>query len=159
MTFDFNRARQHLQSFNLRKLFIEEMGWDQPGPDLDIPYDGDILYLEAIAQKRGLSVYVCSPQEDGQIPDYAGRRKIEAELRKSVHEHILIFTNLDNSRQIWQWVRREPGRPTTSREYEYYQGQSGDPLLQRLQNLIFTLEQEESIGIVDVTSTLSKLNL
>jgi len=152
MTFEFKRARQHLRSFNLRKLFIEEMGWDKPGSDLDIPYDGDLLFLEAIAQKRGLSVYVCSPLEDGKIPDYAGRRKIEAELRKLAHEHILIFSNLDNSRQVWQWVRREPGRPKTSREYEYQRGQSGDPLLQRLQKLVVTLEEEEKLGIVDVTS-------
>ncbi len=152
MTFDFNRARQHLQSFNLRKLFIEEMGWDQPDSDLDIPYEGDILFLEGIAQKRGLKVFVCSPLEDGQIPDYTGRRKIETELRKRVHEHILIFTDLQYSRQVWQWVRREPGRPTTGRELDYYKGQSGEPLLQRLQSLVFTLEQEESIGIVDVTS-------
>ena len=152
MAFDFNRARQHLQSFNIRKLFIQEMGWDQPGPDLDIPYDGDLLFLEAIAQKRGLSVYVCSPLEDGRIPSYAGRRKIEVELRKSVHEHILIFTSLDNSRQVWQWVRREPGRPTMRREFTYHLGQSGDPLLQRLQKLVITLEEEENLGIVDVTS-------
>lgn len=152
MTFDFNRARQHLQSFNLRKLFIEEMGWDKPGQDYEVPYEGDKLYLKEVAKKRGLSVCVCSPQGDGQIPSYSGRKKIEAELRKSVHEHILIFTNLDNSRQVWQWVRREPGRPTTSRELEYHRGQSGDPLLQRLQKLVVTLEEEENLGIVDVTS-------
>ncbi len=152
MAFDFDRARQYLQSFNFRKLFIEEIGWDKPGDDLEIPYEGDLLYLEAVAQKRGLSVFLCSPQEDGNIPNYAGRRKIETELRKSVHEHILIFTNQDNSKQVWQWVRREPGRPTTSREYEYNHGQSGDPLLQRLQKLVITLEEEEKLGIVDVTS-------
>lgn len=152
MTFDLNRARQHLQTSNFRKLFIEDMGWDHPTSDLDIQYNGDQLHLTAVAQKRGLAVLVCSPLESGQIPEYADRRKIETQLRKLVHEHILIFTNADYTKQVWQWVRREPGRPTTSREYEYYQGQSGQALLERLQGLVFTLEEEESLGIFDVTS-------
>lgn len=152
MTFDLNRARQHLQTSNFRKLFIEDMGWDHPTSDLDIQYNGDQLHLTAVAQKRGLTVLICSPLESGQIPDYADRRKIETQLRKLIHEHILIFTNVDYTKQVWQWVRREPGRPTTSREYEYYQGQSGQALLERLQGLVFTLEEEESLGIIDVAS-------
>lgn len=152
MAFDLNRARRNLQTSNFRKLFIEDMGWDHPTSDLDIQYNGDQLHLTAVAQKRGLTVLICSPMESGQIPDYADRRKIETQLRKLIHEHILIFTNVDYTKQVWQWVRREPGRPTTSREYEYYQGQSGQALLERLQGLVFTLEEEESLGIIDVAS-------
>jgi len=152
MAFDLNRARRNLQTSNFRKLFIEEMGWDHPTSDLDIQYNGDQLHLTAVAHKRGLTVFICSPLESGQIPDYADRRKIETQLRKLIHEHILIFTNEDYTKQVWQWVRREPGRPTTSREYEYYQGQSGQALLERLQGLVFTLEEEESLGIIDVAS-------
>ena len=128
------------------------MGWDRSGAELEIPFEGDVLFLTGVAQKRGLMVYVCSPLADGNIPDYATRKKIETQVRKSVHEHLIIFTNLDHTRQVWQWVRREPGKPTTSREFEYSIGQSGDVLLQRLQNLVFTLEEEESLGITDVTS-------
>jgi type I restriction-modification system DNA methylase subunit len=152
MTIDLNRARRNLQTSNFRKLFIEDMGWDHPTSDLDIQYNGDQLHLTAVAQKRGLTVLICSPLESGKIPDYADRRKIETQLRKLIHEHILIFTNVDYTKQVWQWVRREPGRPTTSREYEYYQGQSGQALLERLQGLVFTLEEEESLGIIDVAS-------
>ncbi len=152
MTFDLNRARQHLQTSNFRKLFIEDMGWDHPTSDLEIQYNGDQLHLTAVAQKRGLTVLICSPLESGLIPDYADRRKIETQLRKLIHEHILIFTNVNYTKQVWQWVRREPGRPTTSREYDYYQGQSGQALLERLQGLVFTLEEEESLGIFDVAS-------
>ena len=153
MKFDRNNARQYLQTFNFKKLFIEELGWDHPASNLDLPYKGEQLHLTAVAQKRGLAVFVCSPLEPfGQIPDYTGRRKIEAELRKSSHEHILIFTNSNQTKQVWQWVRREPGRPTTSREYEYNKGQTGDALLDRLQGLVFTLEEEENLGIIDVTS-------
>jgi len=153
MQLNLNHARQNLQSFNLRKLFIEDMGWDRTGPDLRIPFEGDFLELTGVAQKRGLMVFVCSPLANGRVPDYAVRRKIETQVRKSVHEHLIIFINQDHSRQIWQWVRREFGRPTVSREYEYNLGQTGDALLQRLQGLVISLEEEESLGgIPDVTS-------
>jgi len=151
MPFDLNHARQHLQSFNLRKLFIEDTGWDRPGPDLDIPLNNDLLHLTGIAQKRGFMVYVCSPLATGQIPDHTARRKIETQVRKSIHEHIIIFSNLDNSRQVWQWVRHELGRPTTSREFDYSRGQTGEALLQRLQSLVFTLEEEEKLGVIIVS--------
>jgi type I restriction-modification system DNA methylase subunit len=152
MSFDINHARKNLQSSNIRKLFIEDMGWDRADGELDLPFGSDQLHLTSVAQKRGMLVYICSPLADGSIPLYADRRKIENQVRKTVHEHIIIFTNLENSRQVWQWVRRDPGRPTTCRDYEYSQGQSGQALLVRLQGLVFTLEEEERLGIVDVTS-------
>ena len=152
MAFDFGRARKYLQSFNLSKLFIEEMGWDLPAANLAITLNDAPLQLTSIAQKRGLAVYACPPLPDGQLPDYATRRKIESQVRKSAHEHLIIFTNAERSLQKWQWVRHEPGRPAASREYDYAVGQPGDLLLQRLQHAVFTLEEEETLTIIDATS-------
>ena len=151
MGFDFDQARQYLKRGELKKLFIETLGWDLTGTDIDLPFEGDVLHLTAIAQKRGFGVYICSPLERG-MPDYATRKRIESALRKLVHEHLVIFTNLKQDEQIWQWVRREAGRPITSREYKYYFGQAGEALMQRLQSLAFTLEEEEAIGVTDVLS-------
>ena len=152
MPFDFNRARRALQNFDLRNLFIREMGWDNPGASLTVQVNGSPLTLASVAQKRGLGVYLCPPPDGSQVPDYSTRRKIEHEVRKVAHEHLLVFTNHDHTHQVWQWVRREAGRPAASREFEFHHGQSGDALLQRLQSLVFTLEEEESLGITDVTS-------
>ncbi len=152
MAFDLNTARTTIQDFNLRTLFIELLGWDQPGADLHLPWQGQDLHLKAVAQKRGMGVYVVPALASGLMPDYAERRKIEAQVRKSVHEHLLIFTDTAHTLQKWQWVRREPGRPTTAREFDYARGQSGQALLQRLQNAAFNLDEEESLTIVDVAS-------
>ncbi len=151
MPFVFERARSYLSSNNLTKLFIEEMGWDHPAADLVIQFNGESLKLAAIAQKRGMQVFRCPPLPDGRLPDYAARRKIEALVRKSAHEHLIVFTNADHSQQKWQWVRHEPGRPTACREYDYARGQSGDALLQRLQHVVFDFEEEEGLTILDVT--------
>ncbi|MBN2548715.1 MAG: Eco57I restriction-modification methylase domain-containing protein [Anaerolineales bacterium] len=152
MIFDLPRARKLLQKFDLPRLFIEEMGWNNPPADQVIEFQGQTLHLKAIAEKAGFAVFLCPPLADGRLPDYAGRRKIETLLRRLVHEHLIIFTNADRSQQKWQWVRHEIGRPVTSREFDYYQGQSGEALLERLQKAVFTLEEEESLTILDTTS-------
>ena len=58
--------------------------------------------------------YSAPPEDD--IPDYTTRSKIEREVTKSVHEHLIIFTNHEKTTQIWQWVKREAGRPAQRRE-------------------------------------------
>ncbi|GAB4404260.1 MAG: hypothetical protein OHK003_32210 [Anaerolineales bacterium] len=118
MTFRISEARKDLQAFNLKKLFIEQLGWDNPGADITIRFNGQGLKLKAIAQKRGFSAFTVPPI-DGKIPDYATRRKIEAEVRKIVAEHVLIFTNAEGDTLRWQWVRREAGKPSTAREFEF----------------------------------------
>jgi hypothetical protein len=146
------KARQCLKEFDLRALFIEEMGWDHHISSLEVLVDGLAYPLKAVAQKRGMVVFVCPPVGDGVIPDYPTRRKIEKQVAKSVHEHLIIYPSKDNKFQIWQWVKREPGKPTQCREHRYYCNQPGDSLLQKLNAIAFSLDEEEGLTIVDVAS-------
>jgi hypothetical protein len=153
MSFDLHSARQLLRQGDLRRLFVEEMGWERPGPDLAITLEGRTLTLKAVAQKRGFGVYICTPPgDDGALANHAMRRRIEEQVRKEVHQHLLIYTDGARSRTVWEWVRREPGRPIATRSYTHVPGQLEEPLLQRLQSMSFTLEEEESLGIVDVSA-------
>jgi hypothetical protein len=52
-------------------------------------------------------------------------------VAKSAHEHLVIFRNGPQSPQIWQWVKREPGKPLACREYAFHEQQCGDALLAR----------------------------
>jgi hypothetical protein len=151
MPLESNRTREHLKSFDFRALFIEEMGWDRLAQTLIVLVENTNFQLHAVAQKRGLVAFVCDPLADGRIPDYATRRKIETQVAKSIHEHIIVYADRNNTAQVWQWVRREPGKPSACRERAYHTGQSGDPLIQRLQAIAFSLEEEESLTIIDVT--------
>ena len=78
MGFRVAEARKELQAFDLKKLFIEQMGWDRPGADITIRFNEQGLRLKAIAQKRGLGAFIVPPIEE-KIPDYATRRKIEVD--------------------------------------------------------------------------------
>lgn len=152
MTINVDRLRKQLHAFDFRKLFINELGWDKANTDTNVPIDGQVFCLQAVAQKRGMVVFHCPTPAGQAFPDYATRRKVDAKVRKVFHEHLIIFTDAANTQQKWQWVRREPGKPSAGREVGYGPGQSGEALIQRLQTLAFSLEEEDGLTIVDVTS-------
>ena len=106
--------------------------------------------LTIIAQKRGMAVFLCPARTDGSIPDYAIRRKIQREVAKSVHEHLIIYTDAEQTTQIWQWVKREPGRPAACREHRYNRGQSGESLIQKLETIAVSFDEEEGLTLIDV---------
>jgi len=147
MLLDVPRARQYPRDFEFKTLFVEELGWDRHAARLEVPVDGQTFILSAIAQKRGMVAFISAPLGDGRIPDYPTRRKIDRQVAKSVHEHLIIYTDAAQTTQIWQWVKREAGKPTACREHHYHRKQPGDALIQKLQALAFSLEEEEHLTL------------
>lgn len=152
MPLDVARTRQLLKNFDFDTLFIQELGWDHHDQHIDITVDGETYALAAIAEKRGMVAFEHTTRSRLSLPDYQTRRKIERQLTKAVHEHLIIFVDKDRTTQIWQWVKREQGKPTACREQAYYSDQTGEALIQKLQHLVFTLEDEEKLlTVVDVS--------
>ena len=151
MSLDRNRARQLLAKGELQRIFIEELGWDRHSSPLEITAAAMPVRLQALAQKRGMVVYHCPPPSGENLPDYTHRRKIEQQVAKSAHEHLIVFTDAGNETQVWQWVKREPGKPAACREHVFHRSQTGDALLQKLEAIAFTLEEEERLSLTDVT--------
>ncbi|MBI4750591.1 MAG: Eco57I restriction-modification methylase domain-containing protein [Acidobacteria bacterium] len=149
-TLNIPRTRNLLQKFDFKTLFIEELGWDRNRSTLPVLVDGKSFQLSAVAHKRGFAVFLCEITA-GQSLDYQTRRKIEQQVVKSAFEHLIIFVDTAQGVQIWQWVKRERGKPTACREHTYHINQPGDALIQKLQTLVFTLDEEESLGLLDVT--------
>ena len=145
------RVRQLLKAFDFRLLFIEELGWDHHDARFEIILDGRTIRLRAFAQKRGMVAYQYSTPSGERLPDYAVRRKIEHQAAKTAHEHLIVFINADKTTQVWQWVRREPGKPIACREHTFHKTQPGDALIQKLKAIAFSLEEEETITLLDVT--------
>ena len=56
-TLDRNKVKQHLENFDLRSLFIQELGWDHGGADTEATVADRTFVLEVIANKRGLVAY------------------------------------------------------------------------------------------------------
>ena len=101
MPIDTARARQLLRNFDFRALFIDELGWDRHNAPLDIVVLGSPITLSAFAQKRGMVAYHCPTQKGQPLPDHAQRRKIEHQVAKAAHEHLIVFTDSAKTTQIW----------------------------------------------------------
>ena len=148
---DRPKIRASLEQFDLRSLFIEELGWDHGGEDLKIPVANATYALQAVAHKRGLVAYQYVADADASFPDHPTRQKIEKAVAKKVREHIIVYASSDRSTHHWQWVKREPGQPDRSRSHIYQRGQVGEALIQKLEQIVFTLEEEDDLTIVDVS--------
>ena len=158
MPVSIEELRPHLQAFDFPRLFVEGLGWDHfQGEPLVILVDDYEYALKPVAKKAEFAVFECAPGSDGSIPDYPLRRKIETQVTKLAFEHLIIFVDADLTIQKWQWVKRESGKPLSCNEQDFYVGQTGQPVLQRLHDVAFTLEDEaRGIGIFDVTARVSK---
>ena len=158
MPASIEELRPHLQAFDFRNLFAEGLGWDHfQGELLVLPVDGHEYALKPIAEKAQFAVFECAPGPDGAIPEYPVRRKIETQVTKRAFEHLIIFVDAARTQQVWQWVKRQAGKPAVCREHQFHTGQTGQPLLQRLDGFIVTLEDEaRGIGITDVLSLVGK---
>lgn len=145
MPIDRKAVQDRLKKFDFPGLFTQELGWDWHTADLNITVDGQVITLKAVAHKRGMVTYRYPAPAGASIPDYSLRRKIEQQVTKSAHEHLIIFTDAGQSTQIWQWVKRLPGKPAACREHTFEKNQSGEALIQKLQAIAFTLAEEEEL--------------
>ena len=148
---NINSTHHYLQDSEFEPLFVEELGWEYHTQSLTVTVDDTEYALSAIAEKRGMVVFHCTATEGKPMPDYATRRAIQRQVAKSVHEHVIIYTDAAKTTQLWQWVKREQGKPDACREHRYHREQPGDALLQKLRAIEFSLAEEEGLSIVDVT--------
>ena len=144
-------VKHHLDSFDLRTLFVQELGWDHGGSDTEVTVNDRSYPLQAIAHKRGMVAYQYLAQPGEEIPGHPTRQQIERRVARQVREHIIVFASHDRSSLYWLWVKREPGRPDRARPERYQVGQSGERLIQKLEAIVFTLDEEADLSIVDVT--------
>ena len=155
MQVQVDELRPFLESFDLTGLMVEGLGRNHhQGPEISAIAGNESYELRPVAEKAGFAVYCCSPAPDGGIPPQSLRRQIENQVSQASFEHLIIFLDAAESRQVWQWVKRESGKPPALRELRYEKGQTGTALLQRLRGLEFTLEEEGNLGITDVIPRL-----
>jgi hypothetical protein len=152
MKINFTHAQTLLKAFDFPNLFREELGWEPIRYAQDVTIGEDAFHLDALAHKRGFTAFRCH----GKIPPYAVRRKIDAQVAKSYHEHLIIYTDPAQTTQVWQWVKRQIGKPAASRGHTFQQTQSGLALLQKLDFLAITLDDEEALTILDVADRVRR---
>ncbi|GAG14608.1 unnamed protein product, partial [marine sediment metagenome] len=139
MPTEIGRIKKHLKGFDFDSLFVEELGWDNHDSTLDVTIDGKTFRLSALAHKRGMVAYSCDIES---MPAYHLRRKIENKVSRAVREHLIIYLDSKKTCQIWQWVKREAGKPAACREHRFYVNQTGEALAQKISSLACELDEE-----------------
>lgn len=131
-------------------LFIECLGWDRVQAKVSIPLPESEFELTAIAQKRGFTVFLSATHRTV-LANRGLLREVQRKLRRTYHEHILIHCCETPRKQVWQWATRTgDGHRVLHREHPFFSNEPPPRLLDRLDGLAVSLEDEEQTSLVDV---------
>lgn len=154
MSLSKKEFKQFIRAFDFAALF-NEMGWDREGKVQQVTAGDETFQIKTVADKRGFKVIVCEPGGDGQIPDQPTRQKIARKVEKLFHENLVIYFDRGRTRQIWQWRTKSGGKPQRLSETRWHIDQEPEALFQRASGIYFTIDEEDSITIVDVLAKVS----
>lgn len=145
---DRKEAQQYLNKFSFQPFFTELMGWNAtPATRTIKTVERQDFHFTAIAEKRGYTVLLCDA-----LPAYPVRAKLDRLISRDHFEHIIVFTDQQAKRQIWQVSLREKGQPVKLREVTFKVGtSSGEELIQKLEQIAVPLALDESIHLTDLT--------
>lgn len=132
-------------------LFVECLGWDRARiQGVIVATNHSESQLRPIAQKRGFVVFVC-PTHRTVLADRQLLRAMQRAIRKTYHEHIIIHYSETPKKQVWQWAIQMPdGRGIRHREHPFFSASPPPRLLERLNRLAVTWDEEENTTLVDV---------
>ncbi len=144
--------RKRLIARDFSGLFIEDLGWDRvPTTPISAVVDNVAYQMHPVAQKRGAVACVAEV-----LPDRLVRSRLERALAKIHLEHILVFADPGSDVQVWQWARREPGKPASLKEHWLHRGQTGERLAERLVGLAVSLAEEPALTLPGVTARMRR---
>ena len=146
---------EYIKAFQFRELF-NEMGWNNDRTKQPIMVDEAAYILTGIAEKSGFRIFACEPPMGNKLPDSATRKKIEGKVTKLFQEHLIIFIDDQKREQVWQLAVRKAGNPTKISETRYTINHHPELLYQRASGLFFTLDEEEKVTIIDVTTRVAE---
>ena len=143
--------REQIRRFLLRRDFADlfnYLGWNHPATLQPFPCEG--WAVAPVAVQRGVGVW----QIDG-WPPAAVRRRIDREVSRRTRERLLIFD--DGLIQRWLWPEmRLSGTGYRLVEHQYHRGTLNEDLIQRLAGAAFSIEEEDSLTVMDVLARVRR---
>lgn len=131
-------------------LFVECLGWDRLRGSITASWRDTTLQLTAIAQKRGFTVLHCSTHCT-LLVNRRLLREIQRQVRRTYHEHIIIYSIETPRKQVWQWATAlADGRRMLHREHPFFSSDPPKRLIERIEGLAFSLDEEERTTLPDV---------
>lgn len=138
------RLRDRLQSFDFKRLFIEELGWSQIRGGKPVPIKiGDTTWQATpIAELSGVVAFLVAG-----LPERDTRLAIHKALSEQIHENLIIFVDhvTDATQSLWLWVKRE-GSKRFPREHLYVKGQPGDLFISKISGIVVDINELDEQG-------------
>jgi len=138
----------YVNDFKFKELFID-LGWNNDLTPIQPLKIGDTLFTpRVIADKNGFKIIEC---QTNLIPSYSLRLQVANAIKRLFHEHLLIFYDSKKTEQVWLY-RYTLYSQNKKAEIRFRIGQNVERLFQRAAGLIFELDEQDNITIVDVTA-------
>lgn len=160
MSINYRRASECLKAFDFRRLFVEFLGWGHPGGRATTLVANELRYRATpIAELASMVVFTVEPLGDAPFPTTNIQKRMERDLGKLAHEHLIIYLDANKTKATWLWVKRGIHTTAKDRRHTYQRGQPGDALLHKLAGIVFRSEDFDAEGraaIVEVTKRIEK---
>jgi hypothetical protein len=140
------RLRDCLQSFDFKRLFIEELGWSHIKGAKSIPVTVKASTWQAtpIAELSGVVAFMVVG-----LPQRPARLAIHKALSQHTHENLILFVDSEKSahatQSLWLWVKRE-GSKRFPREHLYVKGQPGDLFISKISGIVVDINELDEHG-------------
>ncbi len=149
------RLRDGLQSFDFKRLFIEELGWSHAKGARPIPVSvGEHTWQATpIAELSGVVAFLV-----GGLPDRSARMELQKALAQHAHENLVIFVDHANkpTQSLWLWVKRE-GSKRFPREHLYVKGQPGDLFISKISGILVDINELDEDGRFPLARLLERM--
>ena len=149
---DVQRTKQLLEAFDFPRLFVEELGWNNPDgrQPIRVQAGEDAYEARPVAELGGVAVLEIACRD---IPDAKTRKQIHQRIRPQRAEHILVFVDPGRTKTCWSWVKVEDKREHL-RDHYYFRGQPGDAFIAKIAALAVDfseLDQDGRLGLLDAS--------
>jgi hypothetical protein len=136
------RVRDCLQSFDFKRLFVEELGWSRAkaSKSVVVAAGEQTWQTTPLAELSGVVAFLV----DG-VPERDARLAIQTSLAQQAHENLVVFVDAEKTRSVWLWVKRE-GSKRFPREHLYVKGQPGDLFISKISGIVVDINELDEHG-------------
>ena len=134
---------QYIADCQFRKLFIQEMLWNNPHGQstFDFNIDDTTFLFEVIAQRNGFQALTCQVDE---IPTSSMAKKIDTRLRRQANDYICIYYIPSSKHHLWTVpVNKVEKRDLVLVEYTSVDGASF--LYEKMDSMSFDIDDNTTI--------------
>lgn len=99
--------RELLEESEFQRLFLEILLWDHPRRlESRQTLQRESYRVIPLAEQGGFIVFQVQSENAGNMPYKVYRERLAKKLKRTVCEHLLIFTGQHHSYSLWHWIDR-----------------------------------------------------